>query len=243
MLMKKNEIYEIEITDVNNLGNGVGRIEGRTVFVPSAVDGDRLLVKIIKVASDYAVARIESVIESSAHRVASDCPYSVRCGGCVYRALSYEHELCLKRSYVGTAFKKAGLSPKVMPVAHGETEHYRNKVQYPVGEGMKAGFFANHSHSVIPISACLLEDSSFGPIVEFTTEYLAKKGVTPYSEKTGKGLLRHVYLRGSRATGQIMVCLVINGGKSFNKCTDVVCTAGELFSVYHKTDHDLPCRP
>ena len=113
--MQKNEIYEIEITDINNLGNGVGRIEGRAVFVPGGVDGDRLKVKIIKVSSDYCVARIEEVLTPSRHRISSDCPMSKRCGGCVYRNITYSHELELKRSYVENAFKKAGLTPAVHP--------------------------------------------------------------------------------------------------------------------------------
>lgn len=211
--MKKNEFYDIEITDINNLGNGVGRINGMTVFVPGGVDGDKLRVKIIKVASDYAVARIDSVIIPSEHRASSDCPSSSRCGGCVYRGITYGHELELKQGYVRHAFKKAGLSPRVEPTANGDTDRYRNKVQYPVTEGMKVGFYAGHSHSVVATEGCLLEHEALTDIVAFTADYLNKKGVAPYSEQTGKGLLRHIYLRVGKATGQVMVCLVINGEK------------------------------
>lgn len=209
--MKKNDIYDIEITDLNNLGSGVGHIDGKTVFVPGAVDGDTLGVKIIKDASDYAVARIEEIVAPSAHRAESSCPVSKRCGGCVYRSITYSHELELKRGYVEHAFKKAGLSVKVHPVEHGGEEHYRNKVQYPLSPDMKPGFFASHSHTVIPSVGCSLEDEAFAPILEFCAEFLRSKGVAAYDENTGKGLMRHIYLRSGRITGEIMVCFVING--------------------------------
>ena len=209
--MKKNDTYDIEITDLNNLGSGVGHIDGKTVFVPGAVDGDTLRVKIIKDASDYAVAKIEEIINPSLHRAESACPVSRRCGGCVYRNITYSHELELKRGYVEHAFKKAGLAVNVHPVEHGGEHHYRNKVQYPLSPDMKPGFYASHSHTVIPSEGCLLEDEAFAPILEFCTGFLSSKGVTAYDENTGKGLMRHIYLRAGKVTGEVMVCLVING--------------------------------
>jgi len=212
--MQKNEIYTIEITDMNNLGNGIGRIDGKAVFVQGGVDGDILKIKIIKVSSDYAVARIEEIIRSSEHRITSDCPMSKRCGGCVYRSITYAHELELKRNYVKNAFKKAGLDINVHPVCHGDERGYRNKVQYPVGEGLKVGFYAGHSHEVVPCTqGCLLEDPAFAFVLDFTTDYLKSRGVSAYSEKTGKGLLRHIYLRRGKVSSEMMVCLVINGEK------------------------------
>ncbi len=217
-VMKKNELYEIEITDINNLGNGVGKIDGMTVFVPGAVDSDRLLVKIIKVASDYAVARIEKIITPSKHRIKSDCELSNRCGGCVYRNISYEHERQLKRSYVENAFKKAGLSPKVCEVEYGRQSGYRNKVQYPIGQGLKYGFYANHTHEVISGCECALEDKAFAPIMAFACETLRNMGVEAYDEQTGLGILRHIYLRRGTESSHVMVCLVIN--KKRLKCAD-----------------------
>ena len=212
--MFKNGIYEIDITDMNNLGCGVGRIEGKTVFVRGGVDGDRLKVKIIKDASDYAAARVEEILIPSAHRIKSECPVSGRCGGCVYRGITYEHELELKRGYVEYAFKKAGLpGVTVFPVQHGDEAHYRNKVQYPLSPDMTPGFFANHTHTVIPSSGCLLEDVRLAPIPGFCAEFLSQHGVAAYDERTGKGLLRHIYLRIGKETGQIMLCLVINGNR------------------------------
>ena len=211
--MEKNEIYEIEITDINNLGNGVGHIQNIVTFVPGGVDGDLLLVKIIKVTSSYLVARTEKIIRPSPHRIDSDCPISNRCGGCVYRNISYEHERLLKQGYIEHAFKKAGLSPAVLPVEHKEEAGYRNKVQFPVGKDLKTGFYALYSHTVIPCDECKLEDPDFAPILKFTCEYLKQAKVSPYDEHTGKGRLRHIYMRKGKATGDIMLCLVSNTAK------------------------------
>lgn len=212
--MNKNGIYDIEITDVNNLGNGVGRIEGKAVFVRGGADGDTLRVRIIKDASDYAVARIEKILIPSPHRTVSDCGMSGRCGGCVYRNITYAHELELKRAYVENAFRKAGLcGVTVHSVEYGEQYGYRNKVQYPLSPDMKPGFFRNHTHTVVPSDNCLLEDPAFDGITSFCASFLASNGVRAYDESTGKGLLRHIYLRSGRMTGQIMLCLVINGNR------------------------------
>lgn len=211
--MEKNEIYETVITDINNMGNGVGHIEGKVVFVPGGVDGDRLLVKIIKVTSGYLVARTEKILAPSPYRVPPGCPVFGRCGGCVYRNISYEHERELKRSYIEHAFKKAGLSPVVLPVEYGKEEGYRNKAQYPVSGDLKTGFYAGYSHSVIPCENCMLEDIDFAPILRFCEKWLKDAGISAYDERTGKGQVRHVYLRKGTATGEIMLTLVVSSGK------------------------------
>ena len=211
--MTKNDIYEVQITDVNNLGSGIARIDGMVVFVPGGVDGDLLRIKIIKTASDYAVGRIEEVLSPSPYRTESGCPVSKRCGGCVYRGITYAHELELKRRCVESAFRKAGLDVRVHNVVSGEERGYRNKVEYPVSSDLSVGFYAYKTHSVVPSSDCLLEDSSFAPVLEFCTSFFRAHGVTAYDESTGKGTLRHVYLRTGKATGDIMVCLVINSNR------------------------------
>ncbi|MGM9647438.1 MAG: 23S rRNA (uracil(1939)-C(5))-methyltransferase RlmD [Eubacteriales bacterium] len=205
--MKKNDVYTVEITDLNNLGNGVGRIEGKAVFVPRAVDGDTLRVKIIKDTKDYAVARIEEVLTASPHRQESGCPVSNRCGGCVYRHITYAHELELKRSYVRSAFRKAGIEVDVAPTLFGDECGYRNKVQYPVGEGMTVGFYAPRSHEIVPCGDCALQKPIFTPIIATLQTLLRQAGVIPYREEDGSGLLRHLFLRTS-ASGEVMVTLV-----------------------------------
>ena len=225
MNIKKNDIIELEITDLNNLGCGVGRTEdGITVFVKGAVTGDRVLAKIIKVASSFLVGRLEKILVSSENRMdgqglrQKDCTAPNSCGGCIYRNIKYEHELELKRDYVKNAFRKAGLPDvAVLDTAHTErVTGYRNKGQYPVrevGGRIKAGFFASKTHDLIPCDNCLLQPEIFGEIVAFVVGFAEKNKIRAYDEEKGKGLLRHIYLRIAEKTGQIMVCLVINGDK------------------------------
>ena len=225
MSLKKNDIIELEITDLNNLGCGVGKTaDGMVVFVKGAVTGDRIVAKIIKVSSSFAVGRLEKLLVSSPHRIDGeglrhcDCAAPNSCGGCVYRNVKYEHELILKRDYVKNAFRKAGLpSVTVLDTMHaGKTSGYRNKAQYPVrtvGGKVRAGFFATKTHDLIPSESCLLQPDVFGDIVSFITDFADKNSISAYDEQTGRGVLRHIYLRIAERTGQIMVCLVINADK------------------------------
>ncbi len=220
--MKKNDIIELDIIDLNNLGCGVGKAaDGMTVFVKGAVTGDRVRAKVIKVASSYAVARLESILSASAERFDgtgmrnTECKAPMSCGGCVYRNIKYEHELVLKREYVQNAFRKAGLPDvKVGDTAHtGKTTCYRNKGQYPVrevGGKIRAGFFATKTHDLIPCDDCLLQPAIFGEIVAFCIDFAEKNRIKAYDEESGRGMLRHIYLRIAEKTGEIMVCLVIN---------------------------------
>ena len=217
--MKKNEIITLAITDLNNLGCGVGRYEpdGRVVFVKGAVTGDVVRAKIIKVNGSFCVARLEEVLTPSPYRTErDDCSAPLACGGCVYRHITYRHELDLKREYVRHAFIKAGLSDvRVLPVlSTGKVTGYRNKGQYPVmrtKNGIKAGFFAAKSHNIIPADACAIQSERFAPIVRFLCRFAETNQWSVYDEESGKGLLRHIYLRVGEKTGEIMVCLVING--------------------------------
>ncbi len=214
--MKKNDTLELKIHDLNNLGMGVAKApNGMTVFVGGAVDGERVLAKIIKVASDYAVARVESVLEASKHRIQSSCPVSKRCGGCVYQNITYEHEKELKKRYVEHAFIKAGVNgATVMPVASANESGYRNKVQYPFSKDLDVGFYANHTHTVISgTHDCDLQDPAFKLVIDTVVQFVKEKNLTAYDEVTGRGLLRHLFLRIGEKTGQIMVMLVINGEK------------------------------
>ncbi len=225
MEIKKNEIIELDITDLNNLGAGVGRCEDGTVaFVRGAVTGDRVRVKIIKVASSFVVGKLEEVLIASSCRFDGrgmrkiSCSAPESCGGCVYRNITYEHELELKRDYVKNAFRKAGLADVcVCDTAHTErVTGYRNKAQYPVREvkgRIRAGFFAAKTHDLIPCEDCLLQPDAFGEIVRFTVDFAEKNRISAYNEESGRGILRHIYLRIAEKTGEIMVCLVINADK------------------------------
>ena len=217
--MNKGQLLTLKITDLNNLGCGVARDdnEGKVVFVKGAVTGDVVRASVIKVNKSYAVAKLCEVVESSPYRTDEDfCDAPLACGGCMYRAITYEHELSLKTDYVKNAFVKAGLREvTVLPaLSTGVVSGYRNKAQYPVAstkQGIRAGFYSGGTHSIVPAEHCAIQHKEFAPIVDFICRYATEQGLSAYDEQTGKGLLRHIYLRIAEATGEIMVCLVLNG--------------------------------
>ena len=214
---KKNDLLELSVEGLSNLGAGIAHAEdGRVVFVQNAVTGDKVKAKIIKVNKSYLVAKVEEILVPSPDRVENDCK-AKGCGGCIYRNLSYEAELNEKRAYVAGAFQKAGLSVEVEEVhTTGVTEGYRNKAQYPVQNGksgLEAGFFAAYSHRVVPCEDCRLQPKVFGEIVAFITAFCNENGISAYDEVSGKGLLRHIFLRLGKESGEILVCLVLNGKK------------------------------
>ena len=221
-MLQKNQTYTVKITDLNNLGFGVAKIDGISVFVADTVTGDEAEIKIIKTAKTYAVGILLQLITPSPIRCdeAEVCPVTRRCGGCVYQRVSYDKELELKKQYVTFAMKKAGAFPIHVNdvLSTGQVSGYRNKAQYPVGhetvdgkEHTVIGFYAAKSHTIIPADRCSLQPESFSDIVAFTADFCDRYNISAYDEKTETGLLRHLYLRMGAATGQIMVCLVLNG--------------------------------
>lgn len=223
--MQKNDVVTLRIEEINNLGCGVGHIQeadgengtsaGKVVFVQHAVTGDLVKARVIKVNKSYLVARAEEILEPSDIRCKPDCT-AVGCGGCIWREVSYSHELLQKQDHVKQAFRKVGLSDvHVLPVMHtGELTGYRNKAQYPVRrgkDGVEVGFFATKSHRLVPATDCKLQPPMFGEITAFVCRFANRYAISAYDEESGKGLLRHVYLREGRETGEIMVCFVLNG--------------------------------
>ena len=218
--VKKNDVVELLIEDINNLGAGVSHLEdGRVAFVRGAVTGDKIKAKIIKVNTNFVVARLEEIIEPSVYRdTECFCDASESCGGCVYRHITYDHEKDIKKSYVKHAFIKAGLPDVVINGVHStnRTTAYRNKAQYPFAmtkNGIVAGFYASKTHNVVPAFDCALQPKIFGEILRGVCDFANSKKLTVYNEETGKGLLRHLYLRYGEGTGQVMLCLVINGDR------------------------------
>lgn len=218
-MIQKGSVLRLKVTDLNNLGAGVARAEdGRVVFTRGAVSGDEIDAEIIKVAKDFLVGRLLSVVTPSPHREEGFCSAPNACGGCVYRHVTYAHELELKREYVTYAFRKAGLSDvTVLPVkGTGKTRGYRNKGQYPVSktkEGIRAGFYAAKSHNLIAAEDCNIQNEAFSPIVKRVCVFAEEAGWSVYDETAGKGLLRHIYLRIGQKTGEILLCLVVNGDR------------------------------
>ena len=220
--MQKNDILRVRIEEINNLGFGVAHAEeknggrGKVIFVRDAVTDDLLDARIIKVNKSYLIAKIERMIEPSPLRATKGVCTAAGCGGCVYQHIKYEHEAALKRDYVENAFRKAGLADvRVGELRHtGELTRYRNKAQYPVANtksGMVSGFFATGTHRIVPMSDCALQPEVFGKIVSYICAFCDRQGIRAYEEENGRGDLRHIYLRTGAETGEVMVCLVVNG--------------------------------
>ncbi len=215
MSVEKNQDIELNIEAVTNLGSGVGHYDGMAVFVSGGVPGDTLLVHIIKAKKTYAVGKIQRILTPSKDRIESDCPLFPACGGCALRTLSYEKELAEKKQQVEDAFSHlGGVDMPAEEILFDETMRYRNKAQYPVsmenGE-VKIGFYAPHSHRVLDCDDCLLQPAEFKAIIDIFRTYIIENKVSVYDAVTGTGLVRHIYLRKAFATGEIMVCVVING--------------------------------
>lgn len=220
--MKKNDIFDLEITDMGVDGEGIGHFDGMTFFVKDALIGDVIRARAMKLKKNYGYARVEEVLTPSAFRVKPECPHHRRCGGCQIQALSYDKQLEFKQEKVrGNLIRIGGFSAeemdaKMLPVIGMEHPfRYRNKAQFPVGtdkEGnVVTGFYAARTHSIIPIDDCLLGVEENAPILEAVKDWMKANGVSAYNEETGKGLLRHVLIRFGFTTKEIMVCLIING--------------------------------
>ncbi len=217
-MLKKNDIFTAVVEDMNFLGFGVAKIDGIAVFISGAVTGDTARIKIIKTAKTYAVARVEEIVTPSPHRVDDNCAVSAACGGCAFRSVSYDYEKSLKENFVKMSFVKQGMRDvKVAPLTYAKLSNYRNKGQYPVRKDAAGktviGFFAAKSHRVLDCANCSLQNEAFAPIIEEIRAFLDEFGISIYDEESGKGLVRHIYLRISEKTGEIMLCMVLCGEK------------------------------
>lgn len=216
MQLKKNDEIQLNITALTSEGSAIGRKDGVPIFVRGGVPGDVVTAHIIKAKKNYAVARLQQVLEPSPHRVESDCPVSAQCGGCAFRTVDYAEELRFKQQRIDDAFQRIGhLDLQVEGVlAAPDTVRYRNKAQYPVQlqDGRPvAGFYAYKSHRVVPTEDCLLQCTDFSAGVAACLQWAEEHQISVYNEETGTGLLRHLYFRKGQATGQVLACIVING--------------------------------
>lgn len=194
--MKKNDIFEIEITGTTDEGDGVGRASGMAVFVPYALCGETVRVIIIKVLKSYAVGKLMEVVKPSAYRLKSECEYFYRCGGCRFWNVEYSAELEYKRQKVEDCLRRIGkLEIEVPPVLGAESCcGYRNKGQFPVSrDGI--GIYAQHSHRVIDIDKCLIQDETNPDVLKAVRDWMTEYGVEPYDEDNGTGCVRHIYTR------------------------------------------------
>ena len=217
-MLQKNEIYEAVVTDYTAEGQGVARVEGCAVFLPNAIAGERYKIRIEKAQKTWAAGKIVEVLEKSPHRVNRECPVAKLCGGCDFWHMDYEEESRLKADRVRQALNRIGgeqleeVPILAAPVCHS----YRNKAQYPVSSEkgrVFAGFFKAGTHQVVENKRCLILPEETDRVKAIVTDYVNHYRITAYDEKTGKGLLRHIYVRRGAVSGQVLVCLVVNGRK------------------------------
>ncbi|MBQ1965473.1 MAG: 23S rRNA (uracil(1939)-C(5))-methyltransferase RlmD, partial [Clostridia bacterium] len=216
--MRKNDLVTVEITDMTFDGAGIGHVEepGRRfpIFVRAAAVGDVAECRIIKVLKNYAVAILHRIVTPSSHRIAPACPVAEKCGGCAFHHVSYQAELGYKTNAVKQAYKLNYPHPVTVNdcVASPQETFYRNKLQLPLSADGKFGFYSLHSHRVVAVNPCAAGHESFAPIVAAVEGWISDNGILPYDETTGKGLVRHLFLRRGHHTGETMVCLTVNAG-------------------------------
>ena len=229
MPLQKNQVLTLQVERLSSDGSGVAHSpEGETVFIPGAAPGDEARVRIVKDCKRYAFGILDEVLTPSPDRIPVDCAVAGPCGGCSLRHLDYAAELRAKQENVADAFAHiGGLDVPVLPIVGSpEIDRYRNKVQFPVGTDKAGrpciGFYAGRTHRIVPCPDCRLQPGVLNEIGNTLCAFFAEKGIHPYNEETGKGLVRHIFLRRGAHSGQIMVCLVCTRAKL--PSADELCT-------------------
>ena len=226
-MYQKNEIVELQITDLGSEGEGIGKIDGFPFFVKGALPGDTIRASVMKAKKNMAFARLQEILTPSPDRIEAPCPVFGRCGGCQLMHLSYPAQLRYKEQKVKNALQRIGgiaeeeldavMEPILGMTANPIPLRYRNKTQVPFGKDRDGntiyGFYAGRTHAVIPCKDCLLGAEENQDILEIIRQWMEENHVQPYDETNGRGLLRHVLIRKGFHTTEIMVCLVINGKK------------------------------
>ncbi len=217
-VMKKNDMAVVVIEDMSENGEGIGRSDGYTLFIKDTVIGDRAEVKVIKAKKTYGYGRLVRLLEPSPWRTEPLCPAAAPCGGCQLQAMSYEQQLKFKEKKVRNHLERLGgfPSPAVHPVIGMEEPwHYRNKAQFPVARDREGriimGFYAGRTHAVIQTPHCYIGHPVNERVLDAVRAYMEENRVEPYDEAAHRGLVRHVLIRRGAATGEVMVCLIING--------------------------------
>ena len=221
---QKNQVIEVSIDDMGSEGEGIGKVDGYTLFVKDAVIGDRVEARILKPKKTYAYAKTERVITPSPYRVEPKCAYHRQCGGCQLQVLSYERQLAFKQDKIrNNLIRIGGFSPEFIeermePIVGMEKPYfYRNKAQYPVGTdrdgNIITGFYAGRTHSIIANTDCALGVTENREILERILSYMRDNHVRAYDENTGTGLVRHILIRKGFTSGEFMVCLVVNSSE------------------------------
>ena len=212
--LEKGSIYTAVIDGYSSEGLGIARVNGAVVFVPHAVRGEEIDLRITKVMKTSCAGEIVKIHDPSPERMEPECPYAGKCGGCAYRHLTYPEELWAKRQRVQDALTRiGGLELTVEEILGAKNpEHYRNKSQYPVGADGSIGFFQARTHKVVPIRRCLIQTEAADRTAQAVGEWMRRYKISAYDETTGKGLVRHVCVRVNRK-GESLCCVVVNGNK------------------------------
>lgn len=218
MEFRKNDIVTLEIEDCGIDGEGIGKADGFTVFVKDAVIGDTVRAKIMKAKKNYGYGRLVEILKPSPFRAEPKCAYARQCGGCQLQALTYEKQLEFKEAKVRGHLERIGgfRDIPMEPIIGMENPyHYRNKAQFPVGRNREGkiitGFYAGRTHSIIENRDCALGVPQNKEVLDRVISYMEKYDVEPYEEMTGKGLVRHILIRYGFFTGEVMVCIIVNG--------------------------------
>ena len=216
--MRKDDLITVTIEDLSSEGLGVGHYDGMAFFIKDTVIGDVAEAKIMKLKKTYGYARLTRLITPSPDRIAARCPVARQCGGCQIQAMSYPAQLRFKEAKVRNNLVRIGKfeHPPMEPIiGMVEPFRYRNKAQFPVGMSKDgriiAGFYAGRTHAIIECEDCLLGVEENRVILDLVLEHMKEYHIRPYEELTGKGLVRHVMIRKGFATGEVMVCLIVNG--------------------------------
>ncbi|MBD1940125.1 23S rRNA (uracil(1939)-C(5))-methyltransferase RlmD [Microcoleus sp. FACHB-68] len=217
---QQGELVEVAITDLSDTGEGVGRFDGRVVFVPDTVPGDRLLARLVQVKAQYATGKTHELLESSPHRIRPSCIVADKCGGCQWQHIDYSYQLEAKRNQVIQALERiGGISvPPVEPVlAPPAALGYRNKATYPLGMSstgnVQAGYYQKNSHRLVNLNRCPIQDDRLDPLLAEVKQDIQRQGWRVYDEKYHRGEVRHLSLRIGRRTGEILLTLVARTGE------------------------------
>ena len=217
-MLIKNQIYDALICDYTAEGQGIAKIEGCAVFIPNAIVGERCRVRIVKAQKTWAAGKLVEILERSPHRVNRECPVAKQCGGCDFWHMDYTEETRLKAERVRQALNRlGGENLEQIPILDAPTCYgYRNKAQYPVSQEKGkafAGFFRAGTHQVVENQRCLILPQEADQVKKLVIDYVNHYRITAYNEETHRGLLRHIYVRRGSVSGQVLVCLVLNGRK------------------------------
>ncbi len=242
MVWEKGTKIQVQIEDMSDTGEGIGKTDGFTWFVKDAVIGDLVEAKVMKAKKSYGFARLEQVLKPSPHRVIPPCPVAKSCGGCQLQAMDYEEQLRFKEKKVFNNLLRIGgidCKERFEPIIKMDHPwHYRNKAQFPVGRDkdgkIVTGFYAGRTHTIIECEDCLIGVSENARILDCIRTYMEEYEILPYDEHTNTGMVRHILIRKGFQTGQIMVCLVINGPAE--KLRESKVLVERLTALFHKTD-------